>query len=80
MKYFQFSDGNFSCRLKVLVSTKFNLQQKAINQTNRVRAYCTHPTRRFSIPHDSQVGCVAQPRTRSIGYTGYGLLLFNIKC
>lgn len=33
MKYFQFSDGHFSCRLKALVLTKFNLQQKAINQT-----------------------------------------------
>ena len=33
MKYFQFSDGHFSCRLKALVLTKFNLQQKAINRT-----------------------------------------------
>ncbi|ADY99485.1 hypothetical protein NMBM01240355_0958 [Neisseria meningitidis M01-240355] len=28
----------------------------------------------FEVPHNSQVGCVAQPRTRSVGYAGYSLL------
>ena len=28
----------------------------------------------FEAPCNSQVGCVAQPRTRSVGYAGYGLL------
>ena len=28
----------------------------------------------FEVPRDSQVGCVAQSRTRSVGYAGYGLL------
>ena len=27
----------------------------------------------FEVPSNSQVGCVAQPRTRSVGYAGYGL-------
>ena len=45
--FFNFQTAIFLYRLKALVSTKFNLQQKAINQTNRVRAYRTHPTRWF---------------------------------
>ena len=28
----------------------------------------------FEVPRNSQVGCVAQPRTRLVGYAGYGLL------
>lgn len=28
----------------------------------------------FEVPCNSQVGRVAQPRTRSVGYAGYGLL------
>lgn len=27
----------------------------------------------FEVPRNSQLGCVAQPRTQSVGYTGYGL-------
>ena len=33
----------------------------------------------FEVPSNSQVGCVAQPRTRSVGYAGYGLLQTSIK-
>ncbi len=75
MKYFQFSDGHFSCLLKALVLTKFNLQQKAINQTTAcVRT--AHTLRAgFEVPCNSQVGCVVQPRTRSVEYAGYGLLI-----
>ncbi|PLA39477.1 hypothetical protein CYK00_10465 [Neisseria sicca] len=29
----------------------------------------------FEVPCNSQVGCVAQPRTRSVRYAGYGLLV-----
>ena len=28
----------------------------------------------FEVPCNSRVGCVAQPRTRWVGYAGYGLL------
>ena len=36
----------------------------------------------FEVPRDSQVGCVAQSRTRSVGYAGYGLLHvgFEVSC
>ena len=72
MKYFQFSDGHFSCRLKALVLTKFNLQQKAINQTTAC-VHTAHTLRAgFEVPCNSQVGCVAQPRTRSVVFY-YGI-------
>ena len=33
----------------------------------------------FEVSRDSQVGCVAQPRTRLVGYAGCGLLV-TIAC
>ena len=30
----------------------------------------------FKVPCNSQVGCVAQPRTRWVGYAGYDLLIY----
>ncbi|MGN6973216.1 hypothetical protein ACTHSZ_02965 [Neisseria sp. P0006.S006] len=31
----------------------------------------------FEVPCNSQVGCVAQPRTRLVGYAGYGSLILR---
>ena len=51
------------------------LKRQTVNQpTACVRtAHTLHVG--FKVPCNSQVGCVAQPRTRLVGYTGYGLLL-----
>ena len=54
-------------------STKVNLKTVNRQSNNCVRtAHTLHVG--FEVPHDSWVGCVAQPRTRSAGYAGYGLL------
>ena len=57
-----------------LIVLGFNCVETANRQsTNRVRAAHTLHVG-FEVPSNSQVGCVAQPRTRSVGYAGYGLL------
>ena len=50
------------------------LKRQTVNQTTAcVRtAHTLHVG--FEVSRDSQVGCVAQPRTRSVRYAGYGLL------
>ena len=50
------------------------LKRQAVNQaTACVRT--AHTLRvGFKVPCNSQVGCVAQPRTRWVEYTGYYLL------
>ena len=50
------------------------LKRQALNQaTACVRtAHTLHVD--FEVPRNSQVGCMAQPRTWLGGYTGYGLL------
>ena len=50
------------------------LKRQAVNQaTACVRtAHTLHVG--FEVPRNSQVGCVAQPRTRLLEYAGYGLL------
>ena len=51
------------------------LKRQTVNQaTACVRsAHTLHVD--FEVPCNSQVGCVAQPRTRLVGYAGYGLLI-----
>lgn len=50
------------------------LKRQTVNQaTACVRtAYTLHVG--FEVPRNSQVGCVVQPRTWSVGYADYGLL------
>ena len=54
------------------------LKRQTVNQaTACVRsAHTLHVD--FEVPCNSQVGCVAQPRTRSVGYAGYGFLINSI--
>ncbi len=56
------------------------LKQQNRQSSNRVRAYAHTLHVGFEVPCNSQVGCVAQPRTRSVGYVGYGFYLrrYNI--
>ncbi len=49
------------------------LKRQTVNQaTACVRTAPLHVD--FEVPCNSQLGCVAQPRTRLVGYAGYGLL------
>ena len=54
------------------------LKRQAVNQpTACVRtAHTLHVG--FEVPCNSQVGCVVQLRTRSVGYAGYGLLWWSM--
>ena len=62
-------------RLKASASTKLKVETASRQSSNRVRtAHTLHVG--FEAPCNSLVGCVAQPRTRSVGYAGYGLLVF----
>lgn len=72
----RFSD-DIRGRLKALASTQLKVETaNRQSSSNRVRtAYTLHVG--FEVPHNSQVGCVAQPRTRSVGYAGYGLLNYS---
>ncbi len=49
------------------------LKQQNLQSSNRVRTANTLHVG-FEVPCNSQVGCVAQSRTRSVRYAGYGLL------
>ncbi len=53
------------------------LKRQTVNQaTACVRtAHTLHVG--FEVSCNSQVGCVVQPRTRSVGYAGYGLLRYR---
>lgn len=54
------------------------LKQQNHQSTNRVRT--AHTLRvGFEVSCDSQVGCVAQPGTRSVRYAGYGLLKYRFQ-
>ena len=68
-----FSDG-IGGRLKALASTKLKVEMETVNQaTACVRtAHTLHVG--FKVSCNSQVGCVAQPRTRLVGYAGYDVL------
>ena len=57
--------------LKARASTKLKVETANRQSSNRVRTLHVD----FEVPFNSQVGYVAQPRTRSVGYAGYGLLL-----
>ena len=71
-----FSD-DIGGRLKALASTQLKVETANRQSSNRVRT--AHTLRvDFEVPCNSQVGCVAQPRTRLVGYTGYGLLTFQM--
>ena len=65
-----FSD-DIGGRLKALASMKLKVETANRQSSNRVRTLHVD----FEVPFNSQVGYVAQPRTRSVGYAGYGLLL-----
>ena len=57
----------------MLASTKLKVETANRQSTNRVRT--AHTLRvGFEVPCNSQVGCVAKPRTRLVGYADYGLL------
>ena len=67
-----FSD-DIGGRLKALASTKLKVEKTVNQATACVRtAHTLHVG--FEVPCNSQVGCVAQPRTRSVGYAGYASL------
>ena len=59
-----FSDG-IRGRLKALASTKLKIEMANRQSNNRVHAAYTLRVG-FEVPRNSQVGCVAQPRTRSV--------------
>ena len=59
-----FSD-DIGGRLKALASTKLKVETANRQSSNRVRtAHTLHVG--FEVPCNSLVGCVAQPRTRSV--------------
>ena len=65
-----FSDG-VGGRLKALASTKLRVEMANRQSSNRVRAaYTLHVG--FEVPRNSQVGCVAQPRTQWVVFY-YGI-------
>ena len=70
-----FSDS-IGGRLKALASTKLKVETANRQSNNCVRtAHTLHVG--FEVPCNSQVGCVAQPRTRLLEYAGYDLLRFG---
>ena len=50
------------------------LKRQTVNQATACVRTAHNLRIGFEVPCNSQVGCVAQPRTRSVEYTGYGLL------
>ena len=59
-----FSD-DIGDHLKALASTKLKIEMANRQSNNRVHAAYTLRVG-FEVPRNSQVGCVAQPRTRSV--------------
>ena len=62
-------------RLKALASTKLKVETRQLVNQATVCVRAAHTLHvGFEVSCDSQVGCVGQPRTRSVGYAGYRLL------